>query len=237
MVFFARLLKSSALAAWGIFFAWLLIWGQDDLIRLLNPNLWWLVIGGATLLLFLSFASLFRSSHTHRQQPFVVTLCQTALVVLPLVFFPLAREGRFGSMALEKRGIIPNTSKMAVPYPPLLEDRQKEEENGEISLMSLFRNTNKYEGKTIRISGMVFRNEKLPENVFMCYRFLMTCCAADAAPVFTMVEYNKAKELQKDSWVQIQGVFTMIEKEGMPIPTIKAEEVHEIEEPAIPFLF
>lgn len=237
MAFFIRLLRSSVLATWGFFFTWLLIGGREHLIRLLNPDLWWLVVCGAVLLLLLAFFNFLRLNHQSQSQPFVITFFQAAILLLPLLYFPLTLEGRFGGMTLEKRGIIPVVHEVTEMSPPLVENQLTTSDEGEISLMSLIKNTDKYEGKSIAISGMVFQHEKLPEDVFMCYRFLMTCCAADATPVFAMVNYEKAEELPLDIWVRVSGTLSMIEKEGVPIPSIQAKKVEQIEEPAVPFLF
>ena len=235
MGFFIRLLRSSVLAVWGIFFAWLLIGGRDHLIRLLNPDLWWLIVCGAVLLLLLALFTFLRLNQ--KSQPFATTFFQVAILLLPLLYFPLTLEGRFSGMTLEKRGIIPVIPEMTEISPPLVEDQLNRLDEGEISLMNLIKNTDKYQGKSIEISGMVFHHDKLPENVFMCYRFLMTCCAADARPIFAMVNYENAEELPLDIWVRVRGTFSMVEKEGVPIPSIQAEKVEQIEEPAIPFLF
>lgn len=39
----------------------------------------------------------------------------------------------------------------------------------------------KYDGKTVRFLGMVYKSEKLPKNSFVPGRFAMTCCADDIA--------------------------------------------------------
>lgn len=42
-------------------------------------------------------------------------------------------------------------------------------------------NPKKYDGKTVKFRGMVYRSEKLPKRSFVPGRFAMTCCADDIA--------------------------------------------------------
>lgn len=47
--------------------------------------------------------------------------------------------------------------------------------------MDAMDNPQKYDGKTIKFCGMVYRSEKLPKHSFVPGRFAMTCCADDIA--------------------------------------------------------
>lgn len=61
-------------------------------------------------------------------------------------------------------------------------------------------NPKKYEGKTIRFKGMVYKADRLGKNCFVPGRFAMTCCADDVAFIGFLCEYDKVSELKLRSW-------------------------------------
>jgi uncharacterized repeat protein (TIGR03943 family) len=239
MHLFIRLLDSFSLAVWGLFFTWLLTFGRPQLSRLLNPSLWWLVGGGAVILLLFAVTRLLtKGQHDQHRPPPILALFRTALLLLPFLYFPLAAQGRFGALTMEKRAILPGQDNSFLSdYPPPLSKEQRKRGSKDTPLTALFMDPEKYTGKSVTVLGMVFRHDKLPPGVFMCYRFLMVCCAADANPVFAMVDYDKAAELPLDGWVEVTGPVRMEEKDGMSIPRIQATSVTPVTEPAVPYLF
>ena len=83
--------------------------------------------------------------------------------------------------------------------------------------------------------------EKVPPEVdradlrLLLYRYVMTCCAADAAPVFVVLRGREAEGLKIDDWVKITG--TWIPAPGMgDMAKIEIDSLTLIEQPAEPFL-
>jgi putative membrane protein len=74
-------------------------------------------------------------------------------------------------------------------------------------MLDLASEPDKYVGKKVAAVGRVYRDDKMPENSFFCYRLLMFCCAADAVPVGVLIEYDKAKTLKKGAWVRVEGIL------------------------------
>ncbi|HEX2927974.1 MAG TPA: TIGR03943 family protein [Ruminiclostridium sp.] len=66
-----------------------------------------------------------------------------------------------------------------------------------------FQNPQKYDNKTVRIKGVVFRMEGFAGNEFVPARMSMTCCAADLAAYGFICRYGAAGGLKTDEWVYV----------------------------------
>lgn len=99
-------------------------------------------------------------------------------------------------------------------------------------------NSNKYIGKKIIISGFVFRKEGFKENEFVTARMLMACCAADSQVIGIMGRYDKAMNLEKDSWIQVEGIIETTEykdessNNSVVLPIINVVKVENITPPS-----
>jgi putative membrane protein len=81
-------------------------------------------------------------------------------------------------------------------------------------LSELYMDMDKYEGYTVVMTGFVFKDtEVLNENEFVPARLMMTCCVADLSPAGLVCTYDKVSELEKDSWVTIEGTLVIGEFE------------------------
>lgn len=61
----------------------------------------------------------------------------------------------------------------------------------------------KYEGKTVKITGMVYKSEEFPQNVFVPGRFAMVCCADDVTFVGFLCHSAAAHTLKTEDWVTV----------------------------------
>lgn len=237
-------MKIAVLVAWIGFFGWLITWGQNHLGRLLHPSLWWLV-GSATIVLLLFLAvNLRRQLPSNQAGSFWHRWPALLILLVPLLYFIPAQQGRFDAATLEKRaihtqsGFIPHDiSQETQPdddYPPPLPPKKAATD---IPLTKLATAPEEYLGKEVEIVCKTFVDARLPAELFMCYRYLITCCAADAMPVFVFVKHPEAKAIKNDQWIRAKGVFSLIENEKITVPSIATEAVEYIEEPPFPYLF
>ena len=99
----------------------------------------------------------------------------------------------------------------------------------------------KYEGKTIRFLGLVYRPEKLARKpVFIPGRFAMTCCEEDIQFIGLKCKYDKAAEIPHKSWVNLTAtIHTEFAKEyrgkGPVLYAVKVEPAEEPEEGLVYF--
>ena len=95
-------------------------------------------------------------------------------------------------------------------------------------------NPQKYEGKTVRFLGLIYRPDKFGKKPIMVPgRFAMTCCVEDIQFIGLKCKYDKAMEIPHKSWAyvtaQIHNEFAK-EYRGKG-PVLYAKEVVKAEEP------
>lgn len=61
----------------------------------------------------------------------------------------------------------------------------------------------KYAGKTVRFKGIVARNARLPEGIFIAGRHIMTCCVNDIEYSGHVCKWDKANTLSQRQWVMV----------------------------------
>jgi uncharacterized repeat protein (TIGR03943 family) len=91
-----------------------------------------------------------------------------------------------------------------------------------------------FEGKPVELIGqfMPDSSNNAAGIRFKAVRMFMTCCAADARPVATLVEADTLPAFPEMTWVKITGVPTFPVEKGRRISVIKAEKVEKTEPPA-----
>ncbi|MCM8711367.1 TIGR03943 family protein [Clostridium sp. SYSU_GA19001] len=89
-------------------------------------------------------------------------------------------------------------------------------------LEELSSNIEKHKGKKVKISGFAYKEENLNKNEFMLFRILINCCAADSQVFGIMCNWDKAEVLEKDSWVNVEGILKV--KDNRPFILVKKLE-------------
>ena len=96
-----------------------------------------------------------------------------------------------------------------------------------------------FEGKDVQLIAQF-----MPDNTnnatghrFKAVRMFMTCCAADARPVATLVEVETMPSLPEMTWVKIIGKPTFPIEKGRRISVLKAERVEKTSPPEDQLLF
>ena len=91
-----------------------------------------------------------------------------------------------------------------------------------------------FEGQRVELVGqfMPDSSNNAGANRFKAVRMFMTCCAADARPVATLVEAEKLPAFPEMTWVKITGTPTFPVEKGRRISVLKAEKIEKSEPPA-----
>ena len=91
-----------------------------------------------------------------------------------------------------------------------------------------------FEGQRVELVGqfMPDSSNNAGANRFKAVRMFMTCCAADARPVATLVEAEKLPAFPEMTWVKITGIPTFPVEKGRRISVLKAEKIEKAEPPA-----
>jgi uncharacterized repeat protein (TIGR03943 family) len=159
-----------------------------------------------------------------------------ALLALPLLFGVLVPAQPLGADTLAGRGLDPATMPVAADQNALLA-----KDPAEWNLMewatALSIQGEELADTPIEAVGFVFHDPQLGADTFYVARYVVTCCAADAAATGLPVVWDGADALPTDSWVQVTGSVEFIQLEGESRPAIVASQVAPTDEPEVPYLF
>ena len=229
-----RLLNIVVLFVWAVFLAWLLTYGRGDLIRLLHPRLWWvLCVAGFVLILFLT-SLIIPHGHKENRKTILAEFPGVVILIVPLVYFLLAKDARLDGASLNNR-IIKDDNGMYLNNMPSF-NIFSESKSGETSFSKILREPKKYVDQDVEIVCQSHVDENLPDNTAMCYRYFITCCAADALPVFFFLSHQDGMEISNDRWVKVNGKLSIIINDDMEVPSVNVETIENVEEPAFPWV-
>ncbi|RKP56115.1 TIGR03943 family protein [Cohnella endophytica] len=91
-------------------------------------------------------------------------------------------------------------------------------------------------GKTITLSGFVYREGSMESRQFAVGRFAISCCSADASPYGIMAKFDKANTLETDDWVAVTGTLGLASYNGIEIIQIDVSNAVKIEPPKEPYV-
>jgi uncharacterized repeat protein (TIGR03943 family) len=104
-----------------------------------------------------------------------------------------------------------------------------------ITAVDLYRNN--FIGKTVELSGFIYREPDMNPNQFVVSRIAMTCCSADAMPYGFLVEWSKAAHYEADDWVTVTGVIGLTEYNDNEIIVLDARKITKIDAPKDPYVY
>jgi len=91
-------------------------------------------------------------------------------------------------------------------------------------------------GKTIEISGFVYREAGMGPKQFGVSRFAINCCSADASPYGVMAKFGHADTLETDEWVSVTGTLGTTSYNDIDIIQIDVTKVVKIPAPEDPYV-
>jgi len=96
-----------------------------------------------------------------------------------------------------------------------------------------------FEGKKVQLIGQLMPDStNNPDGTrFKAVRMFMTCCAADARPVATLVESAKKPEMPEMAWIKITGTATFPVENGRRIAVLKSDKVEATKPPEEAMLY
>ena len=86
-----------------------------------------------------------------------------------------------------------------------------------------------FEGKAVELTGQLMpdASNNAAGKRFKAVRMFMTCCAADARPVATLVECDALPNLPEMTWIKVTGTATFPVENGRRISVLKADRVEK----------
>ena len=228
-----RLFNTTLLSLWAVFLVWLLTYGKSDLIRLLHPRLWWVLCIAALVLMLFIISLIIPSGKIDKNKSILFEFPGILIPLVPCMYFFIAKDARLDGTSLQNRIIKDDNGIYLNNLPPFkLFDDSK---SGDMLFSKILREPKKYEDQDVEVVCQSFVDEKLPENTAMCYRYMITCCAADALPAFLFLRHQHELAIENDRWVKVKGPLSIIRSNDMEFPAIKIDTIEYVEEPAFPW--
>lgn len=171
-------------------------------------------------------------------------LMRRMVLLLPVLFLLLIPHDTLKSYSFKTRfvgvsGLGAAREENAASFPPLPEAGESGER--EQTILTLYREADHFQGRQVAFTGMVLRDETLKPYFggrdTAVYRFLISCCIADAMPLAISVDEDLVAGLADDQWVRVEGVFRVVVMDGRPVPLIEDGSVSPIAAPGFPYLF
>jgi len=111
-----------------------------------------------------------------------------------------------------------------------------------VTILDLYYMPAIYEGKRVKLIGMLHKNDPrvkkdFGRNMLIVFRFVITCCAADASPVALLVDGKDLPDLSENSWVEVEGTFNTKEKNGRRVAVLEKSSMKKTAQPRQPYLF
>lgn len=228
-----RLLNIALLLIWVVFLFWLLTFGKNDLIRLIHPRLWWVLAIAVVVLILYAVSLCIHHGHTENKKTLPLELPGIVILLIPIMYFFTAKDARLDGTSLENR-IIQNGSGFSHNSLPIFKSSE-DSYSSELFFSKILREPEKYENQDVEIVCQSFVNEELPENIAMCYRYMITCCAADALPVFIFLSHQSDSVLENNKWVRVKGPLSIIRNNNMEFPSVEVNTFEYVKEPAFPW--
>jgi putative membrane protein len=233
----ANFLRILILGFWVMGFAWLL--SANRYQAFIQPKLWPLLAGAFALLAIFLLAVYFRFGRPASHGAGLWSRAgQFSLLIVPLLYMRAGETmGGLGRDAFEKRSV---TGQTITPGGKGIRPREQvqysDSSPNEVDLLRMLEDMDRLENKPVYVIGRVYNDDAMPDNQYVIYRFVITCCAADALPVGALVQSKARGEFADDVWVGVTGIMRMTMVDGEPSPIIIATKVEKIDPPANPYL-
>ena len=166
------------------------------------------------------------------------------IMLAPLAYLPMARGASLDSRAFDHRWTgASDANGGASTHPGSAPGNSLTGTNRavEASLIDLTYNPERFINQKIAVVGMLHRDPKLAQrfgtNTCVVFRFVVTCCAADAQPVAALVIGGVPDHWADDTWVRVEGRFAQRDDKGQAVPTVELDKATRVPEPSPPYLY
>ncbi|OPJ58091.1 TIGR03943 family putative permease subunit [Clostridium oryzae] len=110
-------------------------------------------------------------------------------------------------------------------------------------LNDISRNLDRYVNQKVEIVGFAYKDKGFGKNNFVVARMLMTCCAADSQVVGIMCEYPYTGNIEKGTWVKVQGIINAKDyksangKTQYGMAVIEVKKIISVRKPASEYIY
>ena len=226
----ARVAGAAVLGAWAFLFWFLWLTGRDALY--LSTRTDWVVPVAAVLLTAATIGRLASSRVTTSEPLRTREAWIMGLMVVPVVLVLAAPPATLGTFSAGKRSGFAGTG---------FATSASEIGEGELTLVDVAAAQTTPEGEralaarageTVTFVGFVVRRDDTPADEILLTRYVVSCCAADAAVASVRVVNVTPGEFEPDDWIEVTGPIYPLGREVI----VDAQQVVGVDRPDRPYL-
>jgi putative membrane protein len=176
-------------------------------------------------------------NHEHR-----LTWVGALLVLTPIILGIVVTPRPLGASAMDVRQVDVTTA--GIGSLPAAVRAAQEKAAGERTVLEwnqTFQTTQDAHmvlaGEPVDVIGFVYRDERFGADQFFVTRFVVSCCAADAAVSGMVVEWPAGAALETDAWVRVTGTLAAGQLGDTTLPVVRAQSVDPVDPPQQPYLY
>jgi uncharacterized repeat protein (TIGR03943 family) len=217
---------------WWLVLAYLLLSGRY--VEFLNPSLWPLLLLGIllagaflTALIVLPLGPAIRAD---------AAWIRTGILAVPLLYTIHGSGETLGSDALAQRAIGPmgTLSDIGAVDDDFVSEIR---DDRHLDVQRIVRGGKAMLGREVVTLGQIGRDVGEPDGHIVLFRFVVTCCAADARPVGLMVDCGGAPLPEKDAWYEVEGRVEKTTLAGRAALVIRNATLTKAKRPEPPYLY
>ena len=204
-------LRQIVLFIWVLTFSYL-IW-DDNYTLFIKPSFGFLIYSGLIIGVLFAIGSFLDSHESPRSG---TEILNALFIILPVIFIFSTGDKTLNSATLSKRTLVMPSSLGGEATPPIPDayDELETDKEIEISLSELLRNWKRYSGKRVALEGLFYNAIEDEKSNPMLFKYLVSCCAADALPVAIFLENADISPFANDDWVKVEGVVSLRKQNG-----------------------
>ena len=164
------------------------------------------------------------------------------ILAMPLAYLSIGRTVALDSNAFSNRwtGLSAHSS-VGLTNETNQADGITEPGIQDADLIGLCWNSGAYEGRIVSVEGVLRHEPEVEQryggNGWLLYRFVISCCAADAQPAAVLLTGEMTTNWTKDAWVRATGKFTLRPDSPQPVPVLDLGTLTPIQNPRDPYLY
>jgi len=94
-----------------------------------------------------------------------------------------------------------------------------------------------FDGKKIKITGFVYREDGIPHSQFIIGRMAMTHCIADISPYGIIVESPDASHYADDTWITVTGTIDSTTFHELKVIKINVDKIEPANVTNVPYVY
>lgn len=216
------------LLVWAGTFIYLL--SDDNYTFFIKPEFAFLIYSG----LFICSAFLISGLFSSTARALKTSEITNGLIILmPVVFIFISGNQTLSSYALTKRTLMSPNLNSSEPGPvPDKADSQMTVTPIDTTLSQLLRDWGSHRGKEVSIQGLLHRSLDDNDDYALVFKYLITCCVADAIPVGIFVDKDRTEGFSDNDWVKVTGVVNLGKLDGHDIVIMSLDTIEKVEKPS-----